>query len=384
MATTGPQIVPAGLVQKYWDTKLVDRVEGSDIFSGYKGALKGNGMLPGTVIVSHFEKGKRSGTVGLLESLSGTAILGRNTLSGNEETLSILDFEIAANEVKHGVAIESFGVDAVADSPYNTLGKVDPLLGDYMEKTKGKFRRQALCQCYSENLAELPSDKTQHISANLYVGGVALASQPVYSDTLATYSTAINTACPDAATAANQMTQSSLMELAHWVKNVKRIKPLASGKYILTVPANQRRYIMDPDSGIAKHWSQSNKPEMAIKGWIADFDIFHLVEDERAPIMVQDEDADSVTWTYTSVNDSRPVAGANNWDVAYVLGADAIMEYECEKLHYQIDDTNEYGRDHRVGAFATYGDQIIQYVKAEDTLINQGSAVVLFASLATA
>jgi hypothetical protein len=384
MAESGPQVVPAALVQTYYDTNLQMQVEGEDIFAGYRGEIKGDGSaLPNAVIVTKFQKGKRTGNVGLLKSLSVAGLNGRNELSGTsaEEEMTVLSYTCYANEFKKGVKAESFGIDFVADDEYSLLKRGNGLLADFMEKSKGGHRREALIECWSSNLVAAPSSITQHITANFYVGGQTLALQPAYSDTLSTYKAAINTAIPDLADADNQMTPASITELEHWVRNVKRIEPLANGRYILTVPANQKRVLMDPDTGILKHLSQSSKPEMATKGWFGTWGMFDLVEDVRSPMMTADDAGTTIVWSYVSANDSRPVVAADNWDVAFVLGKGAVLEYEVEKMHYQTDTTNEYGRDHRLGAFADYGDQIIQYDNGTDDTLNYGSAVAVFASL---
>lgn len=373
--------VPDNLRQLNYDNQLKRAVEGEDIFSMFRGDIKGEGTLPGTIIAVSKQSGQVSKLMGLVKSLTGGGISGRNPVAGTEQRLEVLEFEAFANEFKEGVNVDKFGIDAVANKPYGLLEVAVPLLGEFMEKFKGTHRREALCQVFSSNLTEAPSSRTQHINSNFFVAGVAISAQPAYSDTLSTYATNINTAVPDTALAANQLTPAAVKKAEQWVTSTKRIKPLKDGKYIFTVPTNQKYILMDEDTGLGKHFSQSSKPEMALKGWIGTYGRFHFVEDTRSPMLTTTDGASSVlVFTYTTVDDSRPVPGDDKWDISFILGADAMIELELEALHMENDSTVEYGREKRTAAFANYGDQIIEWQDGTDIKRNYGCAVVIAAS----
>lgn len=375
--------VPQALIQNLWDTKLQKEVESEDIYDNYRGEIKSDGSLPNAIIVVKKATGVTTAVMGLVQALSGAGVTGRTAVSGTEEELSILDYTLFANEFKHAVKADAFGIDAVANHPYGILGLIGPMLNEYMEKNKGTHRRQAVNQLVSSNTTVAPSSTTQGINANFYVGGVAIASQPAYSDVLSTYSTSINDAIPDSGSvaAANQMTPANLKELEFWVRSIKKIRPLDDGKWVLTIPANQKRILMDEDTGILKHFSSSNQPEMALKGWFGTYGNFHLVEDLRSSMLTATNGSSStLTWTYTTVNDSRPAVSTLNWDVAHVLGKGAIAELEIERPHFEKDLTQEYGRESRLAAFSNYGCSAVEYQLGTDDVLNQGSAVVLFIS----
>jgi len=373
--------VTDALIQKNYENMLRKTVEGDDIFSQFRADITGEGKLPGSIIAVSKQSGQTSKVLGLIKALSGAGISGRNSLAGNEEKLEILDFTAYANEFKWGVNAEAFGIDAVANKPYALLKLAVPLLGELMEKYKGTHRREALNQRYSSNLVEAPSSRVQHINANLHVAGVAISSQPAYSDTLATYATAINTAIPDTPAAGNQMTFAAIKTLEKWVLISKRIKPLANGKYIVTVPTNQKYILMDEDSGLGKVFKNSTESMKSLKNWIGEWSRFVFVEDFRNSVLTATDGASStLVWSYTTVDDSRPTVGADKWDVGYVLGMDALIELELEALHLEKDNTVEYGREQRTGAFANYGDQLLEWADGTDVRRNYGSAVVLYVS----
>lgn len=367
------------LIQVKYDNMLRKPVEAEDIFSQFRGDIIGENVLPGTPFVVVKSQGQTSMVMGLIKSLSSAITTGRDSISGDEEKTEMLDFTAYTNEVKHGVNADKFGIDALANKPYKVLDQLVPLLGEYMEKYKGLHRRESLCQVYSSNLVSAPSSRTQHINSNFFVGGVAIGSQPAYSDTLATYAANINTAIPDTASG-NTMSLDNIKILEKWLRTQKRIKPLKNGKYIVTVPTNQKYNLMDEDTGLGKLTLQSGNT-MNLKNWITEWSRLIFVEDIRSPMLTATDGASStLVWTYTSVDDSRPTVGADNWDVSFVLGADGVVEYEGEQLHLERDNTVEYGRENRVAAFANYGCQLLQWSDGTDVMLNYGSAIAIWNS----
>jgi hypothetical protein len=371
--------VTANLIQKKWDNTLRRAVEASDIFSNFRGDVIGEGSLPGTIIaVKKQNGGATTLSMGLTKALSSAPIVGRSALAGSEQKLEILDFTACANEVKQGTNVDTFGIDAVGNKPYKVVEEAVKQLGMYMEKVKGLHRREALIQRYSSNLVVAPTSKVQHYNSNFYVGGVAFSEQPEYSDTLATYVANIVSAIPDTEVAANQMNFDGVRNLEKWAKTQKKIKPLANGKYVVTVPTNQMYTLMSEKDGLGGVFNQSGEPSMALRNWVGEWSSLMFVEDIRSPAILATSATLAVT--YTSVDDSRPVAGAGIWDVSFLLGADAVLELELEPINMREDKSIEYGREGRTGAFTTYGDQIIEYSDGTDVMNNYGSAVALFAS----
>ena len=376
--------VSAALIQKGWDTKLRRQVEGEDLFSSFRGDVKGEGMatvLSGQIINVVKVRGKTSHVMGLIKSLNGTGQTGRTSVSGKEEKLKNLDFTAYGNEFKHGVNVDDFGIDAVANEPYGFLKIAVPLLGEFMEKYKGTHRREAIVQRVSSNLTVAPSSQSQHINANVFMAGVALDSQPAYSDTLTTYATNINTVA-QASGASYQLTKANVRKLEQWVTTTKRIKPWKDGKYLVTVPTNQKYVLMDDETGLGKYFQQSAKPEKVLPGWIGEYGRFIFVEDMRAPAATMNPGANSdITFTYTTVDDSRPTVGTNVHDIVMVLGGDAAVELELEAPHLKKDKTVEYGREDRTAAFANYGVQLLEWADGTDVRTNYGSAIVFCTSV---
>ena len=49
-------------------------------------------------------------------------------------------------------------------------------------------------------------------------------------------------------------------------------------------------------------------------------------------------------------------------------------------MHYERDLTEEYGRIDKLGAFANYGQNAVEYTNGTDVRVNQGSIVVIYAT----
>ena len=372
--------ITTALEQKYWDTKLYREVQSDDIFSPFTGMIKNYGdALPSSIIVQTFQSGKATGTVGLVKELVGAGISGDGALAGNEEDMIFRDHTVNANEFKHGVNTEKFGLQAVKNSPYGVRGLANPLLITYMQKNLGMHRRQGLVQGYSANLTASPTSLTQYLNSNFYVGGVAETLQPAYVDTLATYATAINTAIPDSPTAAHRMTKANVKKLEEHVRTSAKIKPLKGGRYIVTVPSGQAATLMDETTGLLQTFIGSSSPNKSLAGWIGSFGTLDFIEDLKSPVLLAADGTSAVlVWTYIGASDSRPAIATDQWDVGFVLGEGSVIELVLEKQHFETNNFTNYGQDERLGAFADYGVNLLEFQDGADAKINSGSIVCLW------
>jgi len=379
MATKNSRVTGTDLEQRKWDNRLRKPAEAADIFSQFRGDIIGENVLPGTPFVVVKQSGQTTRVMGLVKALSGAGKNGRDALSGSEEKLATIPFTAYSNEFKHGVNQDRFGIDAQANKPYALLAVAVPLLNEFMEKNLGTHRRQGLLQRYSFNLTAAPTSRTQHWNSNFFVGGVAFSSQPAYSDTLATYTSAIGAALPASPAAANQMNLANIKKLDQWIRTQKRMKPYKGQKYIVTVPTNQKYILMDETVGIGKLTLNTTTNSMNLENWIGAWGSLEFVEDIRNSVITR-VSASALTATYTTVDDSRPGVGVANWDVSYVLGADSAIELELEARHLERDNSVEYGREERVGAYSNYGVQTIEWSDDTDDMKNYGSAIAVWAS----
>lgn len=372
--------VTTNLVQEYWDAKLRREVEFDDIFGQMTGLIKNYGdAMPSAVIAQTFQIGKPTGTIGLVKELSGTGITGSSTLAGNEENIVFLDHPISANEYKYGVNTTKFGLEAVKNHPYGVRGLASPLLITFMQKGLGLHRRQALIQGISSNVSAAPTSVTAYLNSNFWVGGVVEADQPAYVDSLTTYSTNINDAIPDAPGAGNRMTKANVKLLEEHIRIVAKLKPLKGGRYLITVPAGQVSTLMDETTGLLSTFVGSSSPNKSLSGWIGSYGMLDFIEDLKSPVLLATDGTSSVlTWTYVAANDSRPAVAAKQWDVGFALGEGALAELILEKQHFETNNFTEYGKDENLGAFTTYGVNLLEFQDGSDNKVNSGSIVCLW------
>lgn len=95
--------VPAALVQKAWAKSTWNAAMNNIFFNKFTGK-DANAIVQ---IVDDLKKDKGDKvTIPLLLKLSGGAILGDNTLEGNEEKLEYRDFSVEINQYRNGVLLE--------------------------------------------------------------------------------------------------------------------------------------------------------------------------------------------------------------------------------------------------------------------------------------
>lgn len=95
--------VPEGLVQKAWAKQLFKEAERENFFNKFTGTTA-NSIIQ---VMTDLKKDKGDKiTVPLLMRLTGAGVTGDNKLEGNEEALQFYDFQVAVDQIRHGVCLE--------------------------------------------------------------------------------------------------------------------------------------------------------------------------------------------------------------------------------------------------------------------------------------
>jgi hypothetical protein len=267
-------------------------------------------------------------------------------LIGNEQDQDTREQLVYANDVAQAIGTEQYGIDANEKSPYGLLPMVQPQLTDWMKEIKGQYQRQAYLQKYSVNLTVAPHSLTQVWNENILVKNVALLTgaantanvQPDYQGaaSAAVYLEMIGDAITSAgSTAAANWDVRFLNRIIYWATVVKKIEPLANGKYLVLVPSRQAALLKDPQSttSIPGLFINSNVLEFANVGkdqYLGDFGPLMLFEDPRAPV-VKRTGSDG-TWAMTAYykgagdDDDRTAVTGDVYDVGFLLGPMASIE----------------------------------------------------------
>ena len=136
---------------------------------------------------------------------------------------------------------------------------------------------------------------------------------------------------------------------------------------------------MDETTGLLQTFIGSSSPNKSLAGWIGSFGTLDFIEDLKSPVLLAaDGTSATLVWTYIGASDSRPAIAPDQWDVGFVLGKSSAIELVLEKQHFETNNFTNYGEDERLGAFADYGVNLLEFQDGTDTKINSGSMVVLW------
>lgn len=387
------------LLMESWDADLREESQEQDIYTGLSGTFseneKGEGKIPDGIMQRvRLKPGMNEHTIGMLLDLDGAGRQGAGkVLRGHLESPTTRFMKVAANDIRHGVENELFGLYHHREVPYHIaekmMNKNNGLLARWRKARRGKHIRQAALQGYSDNLVEGPTSKTLGWNRRILVKNAS--SQPAYDSTLVTYQNAIIAALQAAGTSSAASIDPGLFSyLNYWVTNVCKMQGMDSGKYICTVPAAQSVLLSDLDNASSLKRIQGSTFSEKVAGMtfqqtLGDIGKFTLVVDDRAPIVVHNTVTGSLTAYYRDVgsNDDRlnySNDGTNRvYDVMFIHGKGSLTETVAMDPRYdtQLEDI---GRIEEIGMSYTEGYQVTEYDddSADDTTrIGQNCAVVL-------
>lgn len=363
------------LLQQSWNAELVEESQEQDIFTGLMGTYSdSDGKVPDGIMQRvTLPAGSNKHTIGMLLDLTGAGRQGAGVLlQGFTETMATREFTVYANDVRHGVDTNQFGLYAHQDSAYGLMEKINPALGKWLKARRGKHIRQAAIEKQSDNLALAPTSLTSGFNKNFLVKNVADSAQPAYSSTLATYMSNIVTALQAAGTgAASLLDVSFFTSLEYYITVVWKIVPMDNGTYIVTVPARSARYLklLDSSESISGLQRTTLSESIAKKAWqqvLGQIGRLILVVDDRAPIMVINNLSGSPTVYYRDVGTTDGRTAYTNtatqqvFDIGMVFGKGGITETMAMKPRYD-DDLTDVGRLRTVGVSTTYGYQVTEF-----------------------
>lgn len=331
----------------------------------------------------------------MLMPLTGSPTYG-NTISqvGREENQITKSVRILKNDYSHALTNQLFGIDAQDKRFYGLLQEETPQLGLYFKEQQGKHLRQALLERYSENLTDAqPTNAivSSEFGPNWYIKNLDDAAQPAFDQTSQTHINNIVAALNTAGTSSDaQIDFNYLFALEHQANFVKRITPImieGMKTYIVTVPSRQAIVLKNPlvTGSWGAQWTAYNRlteVEMKWPNVLGRFGSLLLVEDPRNPVILPGGTAAPFTLTASYLqpgnNDERSTS-VNARDIGFLLGKAAIVKWETEKLHFEVELANTYGKFRGRGAFGTYGIQQVQYDldTVSNTTREQFSSIIL-------
>jgi len=326
----------------------------------------------------------------LTKSLSGAAQEGNATyLLGNEEDIKVKQFSAYANDWRHGVTTQAYGIDYRENEPTKVYQSAKPLLAQWQGEYMGWNARMALIQRISSNLTTAPISLTPSWNQNWHIPGVASASQPAYSAVDATYETNIIAAMDGATQADAHLTVSNLLELEQVARD-KYIKPVKwEGKelYFLYVCPEEYNFMRDSinTGSFGSYWQDTAALGSAELDKVIPSDKFVIGDglvvcrDNRAAAIGQGIAAINAYYLKQGRNDERKViAETKKWNANILLGQSALVKFQPEKPHYE-EQYDVYKQFKGIGYFGACSYMIPSFdldTKTDTSAQQEGSMIV--------
>lgn len=391
--------VTSALQQRFWDNKLRMESVVADPFQMFEGTYNDKKkQMPNGIKVHVDLKGKRSAVISLLKRLSGSGVTGRSTLIGNEVDQDTRELIVYANELRHAVNSEQYGIDANEKSPYRLLEAIQPQLSFWLSEMKGKYMRQAIVEKFSSNLTAAPISATQTLNENILVKNVNMiytgANQADYqaSANNGAYVEDVGDALNAAGTTSAALWDVTfLSRIQYWASVHKKIVPLDNGRYVVLVPSRQAAFLKDPQNSESLFgvFKDSHILELT-KNWgydqyLGSFGQLDLFEDPRAPLFdLTGSDgswAISVKYKGAGDDDDRTSTSGTVFDCGMILGKGALIETEYEAPHFE-DEVQDYNMIKGVGIATGLGYQRTVFYndaasETRSATINQSSGLLL-------
>lgn len=380
------------LLQKSWEAKMWNESQERDIFSGLTGTYSDQKQTLADAVTMrvNLPDGKNEHTIPLLLDLTGSGreAAGLN-LTGFTESIDTRKFTVYANDLRHGVDTETYGLYAHRNAGYGILEKTQPLLSRWMKARIGKYKREALLERFSTNLTNAPVSQTQNFNQNILVKNVADGTQPTYDSTTAQYNANIRTALSSAGTGSGAQADMDFFSyLEYYVTTQWKIEPFDDGTYVVTVPAAQATFLkqLQSSEAFANSYAAANSQkyvDAAYGQYLMRHGKFHLIVDDRAPVLDHDTSNATLTAYYRDVGstDNRTSSTNNTYDVGFVLGKSALTEAIAMKPRFD-DDISDFNRLRSIGISSVVGYHVTEFdddTETDTSRIAQNSGVWLAA-----
>jgi hypothetical protein len=384
------------LLRRRWDTRLVMEAGINDVLSDFTGLYDGKKKKAprNSIIIQYDLKGLRSGVMGLMKRISGAGVTGRSTLVGNEVDPDTREQIVYANDYRHAINTEQYGVDANDKEPYGILEFSQPLLSEWVAEMRGKYAREAAVEKYSVNLTVAPHSLTKVWNENILIKGVTISTtdQPNYQAAAdaAAYLEDIGDALDAGSTTSNVWDVTFLNRIIYWATVVAKIKPRADGKYTVLVPSPDAARLKDPQAttSIAGLFKDSNVMSLAEVGssqYLGTFGPLDMFEDPRYPIL--GAGGSNGSWTLTAYykgagdDDDRTSAAGVQYNVGLIFGEGGIIngKYMYPKF---VDELQDYEKIKGMGVAVGEAFQRSVYLndatsETRTKTINQSSGLLL-------
>lgn len=336
----------------------------------------------------------------MIKTLSAEATEGDDStlgnLEGHEEALVTKFGQARANDVAHAVPCNEYGIDANTKEAFQINEQAVDLLAIWGKEYIERSRSQSLLERIGQNLQAAPHSLSPMITPNVYVAGLADASQPVCNSLTAnTWANTVGTALAASSSTAGAScsTLNFFIRLDNWASTQKYIEPVMIGgkeTYIFLLPSSQAVYLKSPSGtgSLGATWFQMQKredEEQQFNTMLGRIGRILIIEYPRFPTVTLSgsSGAYSLTTAYRGMgrgtsSDPRDTTSAGR-DVGLLLGKGSIIERKDTDWHleYQWD---QYDKFFGVASACTVGHNMPVYNLGTKTVAaeQQDSSIACF------
>jgi len=330
------------------------------------------------------ESGAKSQILPLENPLAGPGRGGTAEPQSGYERQSTLEYmKVYYNEYSQGVVGEKWGINYNQLDVFKYYAGEQPRLSRWFAEDEDKQYHQALLQRVAWPLTKTGTAIAQTFNSNWFIANLDPASQPTYSSTLNTFMQNIDVAFDAADTGTAGVNANIdldyLVYLDNYARNTKRIRPVTIGgkqSYVVLLPSSQYYKLLRTTAGqLGEVWQNITKltdEEQNFPGIVGRVMSLVLVEDTRYPTITctnsySDKASGAVAMNVEYVepgnqdsrNHSVYAASSNaSWDIGFLMGAGAIADWTSKPLHFEVDETPEYGKVYGKAAFTERGIQL--------------------------
>jgi len=353
---------------------------------------------------------------------------------GNEDEQDLLWTRLYYNEIKKGIKYKGWGY-LYNDTKYlKFIESYGPAVSEYMAELRDLHIQQALLTTIDEGLTNSPVSRSPQFNKNWVIPNATEGDYPSWDTTSltvtngsadtdnyyssrtysgsTTFAENIAAAClagsGTGATSKALCTVDFMAQLSDYVTSTLALEPVmidGMPTYMFVIPSRVWHWTVNPNNSgsLGEHFqavSEYKDPKRAtLIGEIGRvYEHFVLIKNLRNPTVTIGGSAGSYTirpnYVLPGNNDDRNssdwsnTSGSTNYafDIAQIVGANALAEYLVDPMVTGLTETNNYGQDQGRAAYLGAGIQIPRFDKdqagqldgASATAVQKGSAIVPF------
>ena len=319
--------------------------------------------------VAPSNKAARRVTMAFLQALASPGVYGTTTLIASEEDRRLKSCSAYANDWKHGVPADRYGITYREASPYKIHQAAKRDLAKWHGENQDYFLHAAIIEGRSPNLASAPVSLNQPLNSQCFVMGASIASQPARfsdDDGGTDMEDEVGDFLKDVTYTNCRSTVPRLLDLMKFARLTRYINPLNlpdGDGYLYFAHPDEVSYLRDASqtNSFGSQWLSGaaiQDSKQVVPGLRFKIGELYVCEDPRAATYTVAGSncvfTGSVGYMMHGRTDNRATGTTANthFNINILMGAEAVFYMETEAPHYekQLDEYSQYENIAYVGA----------------------------------